>query len=224
MILNDMRFRKNMPIRILTDAHRSSTSEAVAKLLKERGARMQFVLSGATEYTQFMDTRGGAAQALKNGGSNSTTDTITRYYDKNQECKYRRRYSENNNILPMKIQTIINIVQTALKENVRPNVIQRSWDAVGIDLIPDLSGLSLLSTCLKRAILHTPILTESAEEVAKAWLENEKIKQEERNVRKVDWECPHCSVVVKNSTYKITNGKKKGLALRKKHLKFCSDN
>ena len=55
MILNDLRFRKDLPVRILTDAHKSSTTGAVSQLIKERGARMEFVLSGATQQTQFMD-------------------------------------------------------------------------------------------------------------------------------------------------------------------------
>ena len=45
---------------------------------------MQFVLSGATQYTQFMDIRGGAAQALKNGGSESIVSVLTRFYDPTQ--------------------------------------------------------------------------------------------------------------------------------------------
>ena len=68
MILNDFRFRGDVPVRVLSDAHKSSTTEAVVDMLTERGARMEFVLSGATQDTQFIDIRGGAAQALKNGG------------------------------------------------------------------------------------------------------------------------------------------------------------
>ena len=103
MILNDSRFRGSIPIRILTDAHKSSTSIAVKNLLSERKARMQFVLSGATQYTQFMDVRGGAAQALKNGGEKSTVSTFNKFYDKNQSSKYKRHYSTTGDILPMKI-------------------------------------------------------------------------------------------------------------------------
>ena len=222
MILGDLRFRKLLPVRILTDAHRSSTSEAVAEMMKERGARMQFVLSGATQNTQFMDIRGGAAQALKNGGNLSTESVITRYYDKNQECKYRRRYSPNGNILPMKIQNVIKITEESLKNNVTKTVIQRSWDKVGIDLLPDLRKLSLLSLSLKRAFVHTPSTADNLEEIAAAWEENQKVKQEERDARKISWECPHCSAIVENSTFKITNGKDKGITLKEKHIKNCS--
>ena len=110
MILNDLRFRKKLPVRILTDAHSSSTSEAVTTLMNERDARMEFVLSGATEYTQFMDIRGGAAQALKNGGIISTVAVLTRFYDKTQPCKYKRDYSVNGNIKPMRIPDVIKMV------------------------------------------------------------------------------------------------------------------
>ena len=76
-----MRFRNKMPVRIITDAHKSSTTEAINKLLEDREARMEFVLSGATQFTQFMDVRGGAAQALKNGGDSSISAVLRRYYE-----------------------------------------------------------------------------------------------------------------------------------------------
>ena len=168
MILNDLRFRKGMPIRIITDAHRSSTNQAVINLLKERGARMQFVLSGATEFTQFMDIRGGAAQVLKNGGVKSTDTVIKRFYDKNQTTKYKRIYSHNGQILPMRINDAISIVEEALKTRVTNNVVKKAWDAVAIDLLPDLHTLMSLTTELKRAFLHTPSIKESPEDVADA--------------------------------------------------------
>jgi len=223
MILNDLRFRKALPVRILTDAHKSSTTEAVKKMLREREARMQFVLSGATQYTQFMDIRGGAAQALKNGGDKSIHKALTRYYDKNQESKYVRRYSQNGNILAMRIQDVIKMTEEAIKTHVSKDVIKRSWDAVGIDLLPDLKALPALSKGLQKALLHTPVLEDREEEVAAAWEEMEKVRQKERDARKIDWECPHCSNILTNSTYKITNGKHKGLTIRQKHLKICVD-
>ena len=168
MLLNDMRFRKALPIRILTDAHKSSTTEAVTKMMKERLARMQFVLSGATEFTQFMDIRGGAAQALKNGGDKSTGAVLSRYYDETQKCKYERRHSPNGNILPMRIHDVINMVEEAVKCEVTAEVVKRSWDAVGIDLLPDLSKLSKLSKRLKRALLHTSCIVENKEEITAA--------------------------------------------------------
>ena len=64
---------------------------------------MEFVLSGATQYKQFMDIRVVAAQALKNGGSNSITAVLTRFNDKSQSCKYKRHSNANENILPMRL-------------------------------------------------------------------------------------------------------------------------
>ena len=166
MILNDMRFRGAIPVRILTDAHKSSTSLAVANLLRERKARMQFVLSGATQYTQFMDIRGGAAQALKNGGEKSIESVISRFYDQNQSTKYKRQFSTNGDILLMKIWDVFSMVEEAVKVHATANVVERSWDAVGIDLLPDLSTLSALSSGLKRAFLHTPSTEQTDEEAA----------------------------------------------------------
>ena len=166
MILNDPRFRKEIPVRILTDAHNSSTTEAVSQMMEERGARMEFVLSGATQYTQFMDIRGGAAQALKNGGENSTQSVLTRFYDKSQKSKYKRRFNASGDILPMRVQDVIKMVEESVKTNVTSHVLQRSWDAVGIDLLPDLSVLPALSKGLKRALVHTPPVVKNMDQVA----------------------------------------------------------
>ena len=121
-----MRFKGKIPVRILTDAHTSSTSLAVSKLLRERNGRMQFVLSGATQHTQFMDIRGGAAQALKNGGERSTETVINRFYDKNQSCKYKREFSANGTVRPMRIWDVLKMVEEAVKVHVTPNVVERS--------------------------------------------------------------------------------------------------
>ena len=222
MIMNDLRFNKGLPVRILTDAHKSSTSEAVATLLKERGASMEFVLSGATQYTQFMDIRGGAAQALKNGGNNSITAVLTRFYDKSQTCKYKRHYSANGNILPMRLEDVIAMVEAALKSEVSKTIIQRAWDAVAIDLLPDLGLLKFLTKNLKRAFLHTPA-AQNKEEIAKVWLEREKDRKLIRDARKIEWICPICGEVLPNSTWKITNGQHKGLTLKEKHISICMD-
>ena len=184
MILNDVRFKSEIPVRIMTDAHKSSTTEAVTTLLHERHAKMQFVLSGATQFTQFMDIRGGAAQALKNGGENSVQAILNRYYDPTEKTKYKRRYAANGNILPMRIPDCIDMVETALKSHVTSKVITRSWDAVGTDLLPDLGKLMALSHGLKRAFLHTPAVQDT-EEAAKAWVQREKEKQEIRDARKI---------------------------------------
>ena len=45
--------------------------------------------------------------------------------------------------------------------------------------------------------------------------------QEQRDARKIAWECPKCTAIVENSTFKITNGKNKGLTLKQKHMKSC---
>ena len=37
MLLNDLRLRKDFPVRILTDAHKSSTTKAVTTMLKKNG-------------------------------------------------------------------------------------------------------------------------------------------------------------------------------------------
>ena len=47
------------------------------------------------------------------------------------------------------------------------------------------------------------------------------MKQESRDARKVSWTCPHCSLIVANSTFKITNGQHKGKTLKDKHLLIC---
>ena len=57
-------------------------------------------------------------------------------------------------------------MQEAVKAHVTENVIKRSWDAVGIDLLPDLTALPSLSTGLKRAFLHTPAKEQTEEEAA----------------------------------------------------------
>ena len=116
MILSYLRFRGEIPVRIITDAHKSSTTQAVTTLLNEHKAKMQFVLSGATQFTQFMDIRGGAAQALKNGGEDSVTDILNKYYDPTQKTKYKRRFNTNGIILPMPIADCIDMVERALKE------------------------------------------------------------------------------------------------------------
>ena len=122
--------------------------------MNERDASMEFVLSGATQYTQFMDIRGVAAQALKNGGTNSTVAVLTRFYDKTQPCKYKRDYSVNGNIKPMRLPDVIKMVEKALKQHVTKDVISRAWDAVAIDLLPALSTAMSLTTGLKSAFLH----------------------------------------------------------------------
>lgn len=126
MILNDLRFKKEMPVRILTDAHKSTTTPAVSTLLQEREAKMEFVLSGATQFTQFMDIRGGAAQALKNGGTASITSVLTRFYDRTQKTKYKRTFTANGTVRPMSIPDSINMVENALKVNVTKRVVERS--------------------------------------------------------------------------------------------------
>ena len=221
MILNDMRFNKGLPVRILTDAHRSSTSVAVSKFLAERNARMQFVLSGCTQYTQFMDIRGGAAQALKNGGKKSTTSVLRQYYDKSQESKYQRTYQVNGAMCPMKIPDVIKMVEVSLKHNVTPDVVKRAWDAVATDLLPDLATLKVLTTDLKRAFLHTPPKKMTKDAVAKKWLEREKIRKDIRDARKITWVCPGCSFAVENATYRITNGEHKGFTKAQKHRSIC---
>ena len=181
---------------------------------------MQFVLSGATQYTQFMDIRGGAAQALKNGGSESIVSVLTRFYDPTQTSKYKRRFSANGTVLPMKLVDCIDMVEKALKAHVTPKVVSRAWDAVGTDLLPDLGSLMSLTSDLKRAFLHTPEKHDE-EAVAKAWLDREKEKQEARDARKVPWTCPICGEIIQNSTWKVTNGNDKGLTLKAKHIKWC---
>ena len=166
LLLSNPRFRKGFPVRVLTDAHTSSTSEAVLTLLKERNTTIQYVLSGATQFTQFMDIRGGAAQALKNGGNNSTTAVLRKYYDKNQKSKYQRHYKANGNVLPMMIPDVIKMVEESCSSNVKHNVIKKSWDAVGSDLLPDLGTLKSLTIGLKRAFLHTQRTVKTKEEVA----------------------------------------------------------
>ena len=185
MILNDMRFRNKMPVRIITDAHKSSTTEAINKLLEDREARMEFVLSGATQFTQFMDVRGGAAQALKNGGDSSISAVLRRYYDQTQNSRYKRYFSANGTMLPMKIQDCIDMVERALKAHVTSRVIARSWDRVGTDLLPDLSSLISLSSGLKKAFLHTPG-EQDLEEIAKLWMKREKERQDSRDARKIE--------------------------------------
>ena len=126
MLLNDIRFRKGMPVRVITDAHKSSTTEAISTLLAERGARMQFVLSGATQHTQFIDIRGGAAQALKNGGENSRVAVLRRFYDESQNSRYKRHYSASGSIMPMTLPDCINMVERAVRSHVTENVRKRS--------------------------------------------------------------------------------------------------
>ena len=41
-------------------------------------------------------------------------------------------------------------------------------------------------------------------------------------MRKITWECPHCSENIENSTYKITNGRHKGKSLKEKHILICT--
>ena len=185
MLLNDYRLKNEMPVRMLTDAHKTSTTEAVTSLLKERGAKMEFVLSGGTQFTQFMDIRGGAAQALKNGGENSIRAILSRFYDTTQKSKYKRYFSPNGTVLPMRITDCIDMVETALKEHVTQQVIKRSWDAVGTDLLPDLRSLMSLTSGLKRAFLHTP-QEQNPEEIAKIWLERENDKKTLRDARKIE--------------------------------------
>ena len=120
------------------------------------------------------------------------------------------------------IPNCIDMVEKALKSHVTASVITRSWDGVGTDLLPYLGGLMSLTSGLKRAFLHTPV-AQDVEEAAKAWVEKEKEKQELRDARKVSWMCPICGEVLPNSTWKITNGKDKGLSLKHNNVKYCMD-
>ena len=75
------------------------------------------------------------------------------------------------------------MAEEAVKTHVTSDVIDRAWDAVGIDLLPDLSTLPVLSKGLKRALLHTPSIVETEEDVAKELLEHEEIRKEEQTKR-----------------------------------------
>ena len=77
-----------------------------------------------------------------------------------------------------------------------------------------------LTSGLKRAFLHSPAENDE-EKIAEAYEEMEKQKQEIRDSKKVAWTCPICGEELLNSTWKITNGRDKGLTLKAKHIKVC---
>ena len=97
----------------------------------------------------------------------------------------------------------------------------RTLHTLGTDLLPDLANVMSLTPGLKRALLHTPSNDKTKEEIAAEWLRREEERKKSRDSRKVSWECPVCGEVLPNATYKITNGRHKGLTMKSKHKEIC---